>query len=494
MPKTTKNGRREAIDDALAAVRHGDSDRFLSLVRPIEPLSARSDAPEELFLAAEAAYQRGRYPEAIDLFQQFAALPRREALPNWQRYIAAHRRSFAAIELGAFAEARTALRQAEEILESDQALEARRSDLRALRGHFLEYQGDFEGARAAFILAYDHAVAHSHWQRATTAASDLGRIYGIIGRPADGRSWLDRASDAANRTATAKYVLETIDLRRALLLAAMAIEPEALAVYNRILADPRVEGALYIDTRMRRADLHRVRGRFDDAEADLRAALDAATERHLRRHRVYCHKDLASLLIERGNEAGAAAEFGEALRDALALVPPPLLILIQLGDDALTEPRLTGRAALPPAMREQLPRVLNRLKELKSTSIYQKATRDRARERAGQELMNLLTKLASEDMIILAHCRVRTGAGRVEREGEKTTHIGPGETATLRCLLDTGPEGLTTNQLAIRRDVTLAAATKSLNRLRQAIGKDLTIRRRGPTRLYAVHSRSTKAP
>ena len=152
----------------------------------------------------------------------------------------------------------------------------------------------------------------------------------------------------------------------------------------------------------------------------------------------------------------------------------------------MADPRLAGRATLPPAIREQLPRVLNRLRASLTTSIYQKATRARSRDRAVQELTGLLAKVVADDVIQLRHCRVFPATGRVEVNGGKRTTIRPGEIATLRYLLEAGDAGLTTTALSIQRDLSLDAATKSVMRLREAIGNDLHANRQGSARSYSV--------
>jgi tetratricopeptide (TPR) repeat protein len=475
---------------ALRAAQEGRRDDLRALLNEVTPCTGRDAKRDEWWLAAEAAYLQGDYVGTIDLFERFDHDSRGPKAPPWQRYLSAHRRAFASLQLGRIAMTAVAIDEADEILRSSPELTSGYADLTAMRGHLHELRGDFESARASFELAYASALRSGDANRAMTTASDLGRVFGILGRPADGLMWLRRAEEESAHASNAG-ALTTIRLRRAMLLAALGQSREALGILGEVLVRAQENGGreLLVDALAARADVWRTLAQGRKAEHDLLEAIRLASAAGLVRHELRAHRDLASLYAEQaavGDETRAAAEFAEAIRLAAALVPPQPLVLMQLAESALTVPALVGRPTLPSGLRGDLESALESARRGSVSSIYQRRERSRAFERANGRLSALLMTLADERIALATHV-VLPRAGRVLSTAGEARHINAAEIATLQLLRD-GP--LTIQALSERLGKSMQAASKSVMRLRSAIENDLVVTRVGQERRYSLWMRN----
>lgn len=479
--------RSQQITEALHAARDKRREDFRALLEVIQPI-ADSGSLDELWIAAEGSYQRGAYAETIALFDRFD----REAAalaPAWQQYLSAHRRSFASLQLGRPRATETAIGQMESALERDPELVIRYGNPIAMRAHLHELNGDFESARASFELAFGDALKRGDKHRALTAASDMARVYGIVGRPADAMPWLDRAEELGAQVQH-PLAIATVRLRRAMLLSTLGLSKMALTILDDLVEnpDPTVGPELRIDTLACRADVLRCMSKPNEAEHDLRESIRTATASGLVRHEAYARRDLAALYAERetpGDEGRAATEFTEAIRLALTLVPPKPLLLAQLAENVVSTPKLVARNKLPPRLREDLMSAMEATKRLASSSIYQRRERSRSMERAVARLSGLMATLVDEEIVLAAHV-VLPRAGRVLSDSKPSGRIRPAEVGVLRLLCEGTPGGLTTKMMSARLGKSLDATTKSVMRLREAIDDDLVAKRVGAERWYSI--------
>jgi len=478
-----------ALRRALTAAKEG---RRAALIASLSHLHLRDDdgAPiDEIWLAGEMLYQQGSLPEALALLDRYDEDPRSRRAPSWQLYMASHRRSVIYLRMGNIAGSAKALEDAESRLGASPTLSSRKPDLDALRAHLVELRGDFEGARALLERAHTLATSHAYWHRATTIASDLGRILGVLGRPADALEWLDVARRNLKRSPD-RRVEQTIDLRFGMLLTLQEKHKEALVVYNRVIKEAQSHPAavgILVDTLGRRADVKRKLGQHQQAEKDLRLALETSSSRHSVRQEIYLHIDLAALLLEVNEgtrEHLAQAEFAVALRLALGMHPPQSLILSQLAERILREPRLLGSRRLRSDIRDDMKECLLRLRSLTRSHMYQQTTHDQGARRALRSLVEILMYLDEPEMH-LASCVVMPLAGKV-KAADGFQQIDRAQLLALREIMQAPEEGITSSQLADRLDISLDAANKRIGRLRNAVGSDLVVRRRGNTRLYSV--------
>jgi hypothetical protein len=102
-------------------------------------------------------------------------------------------------------------------------------------------------------------------------------------------------------------------------------------------------------------------------------------------------------------------------------------------------------------------------------------------------LEELLTRLALSHTVELATCTVNLTTGRVIHNDGTVTGLSLGQTSTLRILLnDEARHGITSITVSEELDISLAAATQNIMRLRKKLGASLEVRREGPKRLYSV--------
>ena len=155
---------------------------------------------------------------------------------------------------------------------------------------------------------------------------------------------------------------------------------------------------------------------------------------------------------------------------------------MQLAESALTVPALVGRPTLPSGLRGDLESALESARRASVSSIYQRRERSQAFERAIGRLSALLVTLVDERIALATHV-VLPRAGRVLSAVGETRRINASEVATLRVLRD-GP--LTIQALSERLGKSMQAASKSVMRLRSAIGNDLVVTRVGQERRYSL--------
>src|SRR6266853_3300904 len=134
---------------ALAAARSGNEDAVLPALRGAKFSDEPKAELDEVYLQAELAYLDGRYGESTRRFVAFDDRSRRSQVPAWQRYGSAHRRMVAHYRNCEHLRARQALAEAEKIVAGNPELGFRQPNLDAMRGHFLELEGDPEAAKAS---------------------------------------------------------------------------------------------------------------------------------------------------------------------------------------------------------------------------------------------------------------------------------------------------------------------------------------------------------
>jgi tetratricopeptide (TPR) repeat protein len=486
---------KATITQALAAAHRGDSDAVMRLAATLpadEPAGASAD---ELWVRAEAAYQRGEYTQAMRLFVTFERHSGAKRAPAWQRYASCHRRAFMLHQEARYPEASKALEEIQRLIQSTPALADRAADVEALISHRYELEGDYERARARMLEAHRRAVETEQWRRAATTASDIGRLSAVLEHPDEALDWQRRARELAVQVKAPRLV-RTIDERRAGVLKILGKLDEAAALYEAVIAGcleepmPATLHAAY----MGRADLRFARGDLSGAEEDFRAALAIAEQMPMRRMKIYPLKDLARLHLERGADGDlekAREYFGRAMALIVSLDPPQAILYRQLAEDLLREPRyLSKRMAYP--VRERLEKALQRVVELTGPHPYQQAFRLKDFQRALADLVLQLRNL-QEPEIRLATCVVKPQSGIVcdLSTGETVRKIRRSEVALLRYLLQrqTDDEGDASSydiKDGIKGIRTLEAARKRIARLRSAIGDDLTEVRRGNQRYYRV--------
>jgi len=485
MAPDSEKSRAERVQAALlAAEERRPRAEIMSLLDGVSLTHGVAAPLDEAFLTGELAYSQGRYKQAVEAFK---ALDARREVPPWQAYASAHRRAFASLQLGLIGDATEATEAAADLLRKHPALRQHEADLDAMRGHVSELRGDFETAWALFEIAYTSAHRHRNFHRERSTASDLGRIAAIVGRPSEGLEWLRRAREVTGDEVDAR-ALRTLELREGILEAMLGRTLQAKATFTAVI-DGGAEDETAVDALGRRADLSRMLGHVSPANSDLRRALRVAETHGLVRHALYCHKDLAALLLDMGESALAADEFEQAIQLALGLVPPQPLVLMQLAQDILVSPGLVGQP-LKTLKRQEIERIVRELGELSRESAYQRGTREKARSLAVRNAIGVLGHFVDET-VELEGCTVRMVTGRV------TPRIGmgrlrQGELTTLRALL-AAPSGMTIRELADKTQREDGAVSKSVSRLREELapGSLVTLLR---ARLPAIHraARSNK--
>lgn len=486
--RKTPDSRLAAIRAALAASRDGGRLKDLGAVLAKVALRDDAGAPtDELWLAAELAYRESRYADAITLFHRFDAHPNALESPPWQRYLSAHRKSFAALQLGRARDAQKALNEAQRILLATPDLRSHGADLDAMRAHLAELRGDFETAWVLFEQAYNDALLCKNWGRARTVASDLGRVAMIAKRLLDGLKWL-RAARLVPGEARAGVLL-TLRLREAILQAMLGHHGEALSGFSAVVGARQSRGELLADALARRADLYRQLGRSREAKRDLMEAMRIAHSRGLSRHELYAHKDLAALQLDVHEDDEAVSQFRKAIQLGLSMDPPPLLSLRHLLEDVLEDPRLIGRAKLTSGTREGIVRLLKRVDDVAGESAYQRGTRSGARVRVASEAGAALAKFVGEQ-VELASCTVNMSTGAVSRALVRRI-LAATDLAVLRLVL-ARPDGMSSKVLAEKLDKSPAAVDQATSRLRAKLGGSLVTVRRG--RAPALHRIVRKEP
>lgn len=484
---------RTPVQAALDAARAGERDRLLSLMESLN--FANCDRVDERWLHAEELYRQGRYAESLNLFADFDHLETRETRPAWQKYLSAHRQAFSSFQLGLIADAEGHLDRAERIL-----LEApdechRLADVIAMRAHFLELRGDFDGALAMFERAFAEAIAGGNRTRAITAASDVARVLGILGRVRDGLAWLTRAEELQQPDTNA-LVRRTLQLRRGMLLAMLGLRVEAEACYSAVL-DSATDGStpgLQLDVLARRADVRRLQTDYAGAEHDLLEAIALGERFGLARHVAHALCDLASLRLERGasgDHAAAVLDFRNALTHLPS--PPPPVQLLQFADTVLAMPAIVNRERLPPDRRAEIQSTVNELRESLAPGLYQRSTRATKVDILTRRLLILLEALGGRIIILRSHT-VDFGAKKVsarEGHGKSSRAIGSAELELLDHLADQS-RGRKPSEIADSMNITLQSALKRLSRLGRLIGTDLQKVRKGNERFYSVLRQSSQ--
>lgn len=487
------------ITNALRAAKRGDSDAVLRLAGTLpveEPADASAD---ELWVRAEAAYQRGEYTDAMRLFTAFDRHSSGSSAPLWQQYGSAHRRCFMLHQQGRYVEMGRALEELQRLLRDHAVLAAQGADVEALVAHRFELEGDFERARARMLEAHRRALEAENWRRAATTASDVGRLTAILPRPdPDGAlEWQGRARELAIRIKAPRLV-RTFDERRAGILKTLGRYDEAAAIYEEVIAGclkdpmPATLEAAY----MGRADLRVTRGDLTGADADFREALAIAEKVGMKRMSIYPLKDLARLHLERGAQGDldrAHEYFARAMALIVSLEPPQPILYRQLAEDVLREPRYLSKP-LRTAPRERLEKTLRRVVELTGPHPYQHAFRVKDFERVVAELVQQLRNI-QEPEIRLASYVVRPQSGTVcdRQTGERVKKIRASEVELLRYLLGRQERGKPeARSYDIQHDLklvlSLGAAQKRLDRLGEAIEEDLAMRRAGNQRYYRIRT------
>ena len=474
---------------ALELAREGRRGEFLRLVQDLEPAAAGASA-DQLWLLGQREYWRGAYPEAIRLFQLFDAHPERHDTPAWQRYASLHRQGFAQLKAGEYDKTRRLLKKAEALIASTKELSACRADVDAMYGHIHEKDGDFQSALARFQRAYAASVDAANWERAATTASDVARILGILQRPAPGLEWLDKARAALKKRPNEMHAL-VVKLRDGMLQAALGELEIARSIFSSIIdAAESNHPPTAVDALLRRAEVLLVLKRHDAARRDYERALALCSTHGLHATAVYAHKDLATYFLERGesaNMARAAREYQTALRLALALEPTQTLMLLQLAEDLLAEPALSGRRILPTDVREALMNSTTKLRQFSGPAVYQRTTRRREWTRGRDELERTLRRIGRPD-VLLATCVVKPFTGRVENlHGKEIAVLRGAQLDMLNALLEASGDEVALAALAKQFGTTVAAVQKRLQRLREAIGTgNLRERRQGNDRFYSL--------
>jgi tetratricopeptide (TPR) repeat protein len=494
MPTSSKT----TITKALSAARRGDSDAVLRLASTLpadEPAGASAD---ELWVRAEAAYQRGEYTDAMRLFSAFERHGGAKRAPAWQRYGSTHRRCFILHQQGRYVEMGKALEELQRFLRDHPVLAEHGADVEALMAHRFEMEGDYERARARMLEAHRRATEAENWGRAATTASDVGRITAILPRPdPDGAlEWQAHARELALRI-NAPRLVRTFDERRASILKTLGRYDEAGAIYEEVIAGclkepmPATLEAAY----MGRADLRVARGDLAGAESDFRAALAIAEQAGMKRMMIYPLKDLARLHLERGGNGDlerARDYFARAMGLIVSLEPPQPILYRQLAEDVLRDPRYLSKP-LRTVPREKLEKSLRRLVELTGPHPYQHAFRVKDFERAVTDLVLQLRNL-QEPEIRLANCLVRPQSGTVlHLKSGEIRKIQRAQVQLLHYLVDRTMNGRTgVPSVDIKHDLKMAgdnltAIQKRLDRLGEAIGEDLVMKFRGKSRpVYSV--------
>jgi len=379
---------------ALRAVREDRPDDFLGILRGINLRTEKVASLQERWLAAEAAYRCRDYAQAIACFALIEGEPEFLKAPAWQRYLSSHRRCFAHFQRGEFHEASRMLREARERHKVLPNVDRRESHLEAMQGHFLELRGEFEQARSRFQIAYEQAHKSKNWNRAASAAADVGRIHGILGRPADGLSWVTRAEEAARKTHNV-LIDRTIQVRRALLYMASGRYEEAEDLLDDLISvsqdgqTPEVVMSAYEG----RADLHQLQEQNTAARRVLQLAIDVAKDGEWRRHEAYLRLALANLLLDQGEIPLAREQFFTALHLSLQLDPPQPKVLVDLATDVLDEPRLAGNPSQ--LLRKKLQPAVDRMKESIQVSLHRHAIREKRFKRDFENLLSLMQSVTT---------------------------------------------------------------------------------------------------
>ncbi|NOT33997.1 MAG: hypothetical protein HOP12_07495 [Candidatus Eisenbacteria bacterium] len=447
---------------------------------------------DEVWLTAERAHIRGCPNVTLQRFKRFESDERIASAPAWQRYLSAHRRCFAHLQMGQYGLVSRSLAEAEAALAKSPELQFYRADLDVLHAYLFELQGDFHRAYARIALAHESATSDQNWHRAITTASDAGRIALILQEPTKARDWYAIAETLAERHGSLSTRL-AVQERLAALWKTIGRQADAARLYASVIAGcsdgsspATLEAAL-----TGRADLSFAEGDFASAEADYRSALAICESHDMRRHAIYPLKDLARLCLARdgdGDSDEARELFSRAVDIVFALEPSQPLHFMQLAEDILREPRFLG-ASLSSRTKDDLVATLSMVRELSRIQPYQQAARRHANAAAIRRLISLLQAIRSPT-IRLASCVVRPLAQTVVSSSDaKVRRITSAQLEVLTYLLALPLHSA--SLLELEHDLNLRspeATQKRVDRLRDAIGDDLQVATRGAICYYTVRT------
>lgn len=483
-----RNDERNQIKAALESARARERDRFLSLMEHINLNAATpSDAN---WLQAERAYRNNRYSEALKLFAQFDRDEHSGLAPIWQRYLSAHHQAFSFLQLGMVLQAEEQLNRAEALLRASTNDERKYiADITAMRAHFLEQRSDFEGALVLFERAHTEASANDNRDRAITAASDIARVLGILGRAREGLTWIERAQELSSSGKNA-LVERTLRLRKGMFLAMLGLNTEAEQCFTSILeeaADGTTPGVA-LNALARRADIRRTQRNYAAAERDLLDTIALGERSGLKRHAAHALCDLASLRLERdgpGDRAMAVLDFRNSLANLPSPAPP--VSLMQFAETVLVMPGLVNRDRLPADRRNDIQETIEALRDSLRPSFYQRSTRKAKAESLANRLSLLLEALVGRIVALRTHV-VDFGTRKVapkDGHSKKSQSVGAAELELLDYLLKQS-SGQKPIEIADGMNITLPSALKRISRLGVLIGPDLVKERKGNERFYAV--------
>jgi tetratricopeptide (TPR) repeat protein len=279
--------------------------------------------------------------------------------------------------------------------------------------------------------------------------------------------------------------------RYGMLCSATGKAAEAMAALNEVIDHPAEEqkaeavyGAL-----ARRADLKRLDfGDLEGAERDLRRALELCVSANDPTAELSIRKDLAALLLKRGDDVSAIEQFSRALDALFRHRPLQLLPARLLAVDIVDNPQVVGEQVIDDPTRAELKILIDRTDELTRSSVFHRGTRSEHLRLATQRLAELLAGLRP-GVIELHSCKVYPSLRKV-RASSEDRHIRRSELVLLQCLLG-AQRRLSVDELATLINATGVATSKRLSRLRKAIGADLVMRRPENKPRYSIR-RPTK--
>ena len=388
------------------------------------------------WLWAECHYRSARFPEAFSEFRSLStqvwpdlAVTPSPGLPVWLLARADLRCAYIGFRLGDGEAAEQHLKRCRRLGETNVGLDELEPDCESVASHLAELEGSIELSRARFLRAHHMSKSRGHMARAATTASDIGRLLADLGRLAEGYEWQQLALDLMGRHSD-EVSRRMVIVRIAKLEMAMRCHAEAEARLDDLMAASK--DGLVPEAEIRASiALAELAAISDESTEGFKAALSHLAHAQTIAERsgmkplgIRVQRELARMHVTSPSpkaRAEAPEIFERAVRTAMALKPPPGLLLQQLAEDIRHHPGLV------PADRPNRAGYLERLHEcyrefraslrprLYGYSFRRKRRLIKARE-LGDLLENAFKSPATPTEMVLqcGDLEVRTYTGSVE--------------------------------------------------------------------------------
>lgn len=314
-----------ALTTASAALERGD---WRATLDALDAAGDDVDPSVALELRAQASYGAGEFEAAVESWERLVALARRRGDVVAAARAAAMTAMYLMMDTGLMAPVRGWLRTAEQLLKGHDDTPAHA--LVAMTRTYERFMcGDMDAAREQSALAIELGTATGVTPAVVIGSVAAGRVRILDGDVEGGLAQLDEVgallmAGGADALTTGMMYCELICAAQGLALYDMASEwTEVMDHWRHGAAVGGINGRC----RVHRAELLRVSGPCDAAEAEALGACDELRP-WMRREFGWPLVELGNIRLRRGDLAGAEAAFVEAHQHAWS--PQPGLALVQL--------------------------------------------------------------------------------------------------------------------------------------------------------------------